>query len=232
VNSYLNNLRLGQSQRGSFVLTILSPWDFAPASGPALDLGEPTFGRQVTRMLASALRSTESAIRRAVAEGVKPFVDVYKDGVSSNLCLALARLAREGNGVDVSVDWSPVRPENAPVKFQLRRDDASILTEAANELAREWDDPDYSLEGLVAAIAEPPERFDGSAIVEAMIAGTIRKVRVEFDQAQREAIYEAAKTKRWIRVVGDLRRERQRLMLLNPRDLAVIEAADIDSWAA
>ena len=232
VSSYLNNLRLGQSQRGSFVLTILSPWDFTPENGPALDLGEPTFGRRVTRTLASALRATKSAIRLGVAAGVAPFVDVYKEGVSSNLCLALARLAREGNGVDVSVEWSPVRPESDLVKFQLRRDDASILTEAANELAREWDEPDVSLEGLVAAITEPPEQFDGSAVVETMIAGAIRKVRVQFDKAQRDTIYDAAKEKRWIRLVGDLRRDRQRLLLLNPRDLALIDAEDIDNWAA
>lgn len=32
VDAYLCSLRLGQSQRGSFVLSLLSPWDFVPQS--------------------------------------------------------------------------------------------------------------------------------------------------------------------------------------------------------
>jgi len=226
VTSYLNNVRLGQSQRGSFVLTILSPWDFTPETELSLDLGETTFGRRVTRSLASALEATEAAIRNSVASGVTPFVDAYKAGVSSNLCQALAKLAREGDGIDVSVSWSPVQPEQIPVFIRLKREDASVLTEAAKILASQEDEPGVSLEGLVAAISESPERFDGAAILETIISGVVRKVRIKFGEGQRGTIYDAAKEKRWIRVVGDLRRDGPRLQLLNPRDLSLVEPSD------
>jgi hypothetical protein len=100
VSAYLDNVRLGQSQRGSFVLTLLSPWDFTPSTQPSLDLQEVTFGRRVTRSLARALNATQTAIRQSVADGVTPLVEAYRAGVSSNLCQALAKLAREGDGVD------------------------------------------------------------------------------------------------------------------------------------
>jgi hypothetical protein len=232
VSAYLDNVRLGQSQRGSFILTVLSPWDFTPESVPSLDLSETTFGRRVTRSLASALKATESAIRDSVARGAKPLADAYKDGVSWNFCQALARLAREGEGIEVAVAWSPVQPENAPVAIRLKREDASILMEAAQLLASQWEEPEVRLEGLVAAIAEAPERFDGSAVLETVFSGTVRKVRVSFGEAERLTIYDAAKEKRWIQVVGDLHRDGQRLSLLNPRDIALIEATDIESlWS-
>lgn len=226
VTSYLSNVRLGQSQRGSFVLTILSPWDFTPETELSLDLGEATFGRRVTRSLASALKATEAAIRDSVASGVAPFVDAYKAGVSSNFCQALAKLAREGDGIDVSLSWSPVQPEQVPAFIRLKREDASVLTEAAKFLASQEDEPGVSLEGLVAAITESPERFDGAAILETIISGAVRKVRIKFDEGQRGTIYDAAKEKRWIRVVGDLRRDGPRLQLLNPRDLSLVEPSD------
>lgn len=228
VSAYLDNVRLGQTQRGSFVLTVLSPWDFSADGAPSLDLGETTFGRRVTLSLASALTATESAIRQAVASGTKPFVDAYKAGVSANLCQALAKLAREGEGVDVSVGWSAIKRRDADVIIRLNREDASILTEAAKVMANQEDEPDVSLEGLVAAISEAPERFDGSAVIETVIAGSVRKVRVKFGEVERHTIYDAAKEKRWVRVTGDIRREGQRLLLLNPRDLTLIEAADAD----
>jgi hypothetical protein len=230
VGAYLNSVRLGQSQRGSFVLTILSPWDFTFEADPNLDLGD-TFGRRVIRSLASALKATESAIREGVALGAEPFRNAYTAGVSSNFCKALANLAREGAGIDVSVEWSPLRPENEPVSIQLRREDSAVLTQAANLLVESEIEPDVGLVGLVANIDSPIESFDGIAVIQTQIDGVFRKVRVKFEEAERRRIFDAASDRRWIRVVGDLRRDRQRLLLLNPRDVEQIDVADEEGEA-
>lgn len=228
VNSYIDNVRLGQTQRGSFIVTLLSPWDFTAASNPILDFGETTFGRLVTKSLARALTATEIAIRRSVAEGVTPLVDAYKSGVSSNLCMALAKLAREGDGIDLSVAWSPVNPEDKPVAISLKRQDASILTEAAKALATQEPETNMTLQGLLAGIIEDPERFDGSAILEASISGSVRRVKVKFSENEREKIYNAAVNKEWVQVVGELTREGTRLRLNNPRNIEIIHFDELD----
>ena len=228
VAEYVESVRLGQSQRGSFVLTLLSRWDYQPSSHDGMELGDVAFGRRVTSKLGTMLQATQSALRRAVSEGVGPLVDAYVAGTSSNLYQALARLARDGNGIDISVNWSASSPSGPRATLVLRRDDAPLLTEAAQELSRNEDEPDFVLQGLVAAIAEPPERFDGSAVVEALIGSGLRRVRVRFDETQRDAIYDAAREKRWIRLVGDLHRDGQRLSLLRPRDVVEITALDGD----
>ncbi len=226
VGAYLDNVRLGQSQRGSFVLTLLSPWDFTPSSPGALDLGRTTFGRRVTLALGCALQAIEAAIRQTVAGGVSPLVEAYRAGVSANLCQALAKLAREGEGIDVSIGWSPAQPEPNPVRIRLKREDASVLTEAAAELARHEPEPDVTLDGKIVSIAEDPERFDGAAMIETVIGGGLRRVRVQFGESERGLIYDAAKAKQWIRVVGDLRRDGRRLTLMSPRDVTIVEADD------
>jgi hypothetical protein len=226
VTSYLENVRLGQSQRGSFILTVLSPWDFVPGNQPSLDLADITFGRRVTRSLAAALNATEVAIRQSVAAGTRPLLEAYRSGVSSNFCLALAKLAREGEGIDVSINWSPAQPESKDVSIQLKREDSSILTEAAKELSRQEAEPDFTVEGVITGISEPADRFSGSVVLETILAGVVRKVRINFGAEDRKTIFEAAQAKRWVRVVGELSREGQRLSLANPRDIALIEAEE------
>jgi hypothetical protein len=72
VGSYLNAVRLGQSQRGSFVLSLLSPWDFDPSSGPQASLLEEVpFERQVTRLLSRALVATRRALTEAVSADIR-----------------------------------------------------------------------------------------------------------------------------------------------------------------
>ena len=163
------------------------------------------------------------ALRKSVAEGVEPLVEAYKSGVSSNLCMALAKLAREGDGIDLSVAWSPVNPETRPVSISLKRQDASILTEAAKALATQEPETNTTLQGLLAGIVEDPERFDGSAILEAYISGSLRRVKVKFNEDERDKIYNAALRKEWVQVVGELTREGTRLRLNNPRNIEIVE---------
>jgi hypothetical protein len=68
VDEYLSALRLGQSQRGSFVISLLSPWDFIPAAElEQMDLSfiDP-FGRRATKMLGRALEAVRRALQQAL----------------------------------------------------------------------------------------------------------------------------------------------------------------------
>lgn len=222
VTDYLGNVRLGQTQIGSFVLNVLSPWDFASGNQASLDLNEPSFGRRVTNSLASALVATERALRKSVVQGSQPIVDAYQSGISSNFCAALARLAAEGDGVDVALAWSPSSPKDKVVKLSLRREDAAVLTEASIMLASQESEPNFTIEGLVTLISDPSQKSEGSVVVETVLAGALRKVRLKFTPGDRALIYDAAEGRKWISVQGDLQRQGQRLTLENARDIAII----------
>jgi hypothetical protein len=229
VDAYLGSLRLGQSQRGSFVLSLLSPWDFVPQS----ELGQNylfdvlPFGRRVTEALAKALTATSRALARTVNEGVKqPFVEAVSDGVSANFCFSLAQLARDGDGVDVSVNWSLTKPGGEAVLLRLRREDAQTLTEACGALVEEEPAADATVQGVILQINNDLASFDGSVVVLAPVDGSVRRVRVRFGGADRPKVFEAGQNKFGISVKGELKARGRSLELLNPRDLVILNLTD------
>jgi len=134
---YLGRVRMGQTERGSYVLTILSPVAPALASQSELRLDdEPPepFERQVT--LAEGLAALEHAARQAAASGgLSPLEEAVPFGVSANLCEAVAGLAAvsPAEGIEVRVAWSRTRPlvTSAPSRIFLGSDSIPLIQEAA-----------------------------------------------------------------------------------------------------
>jgi hypothetical protein len=109
VSEYLHRVRLGQTEKRSFSVTVLSPYNFEPNVQSTLFDGE-AFGRRVTLQFGKALQAVETALAEAVT-GVRPaFEKTVSSGVSSELCGSLAKLADNDMGVEVSVSWSPAKP--------------------------------------------------------------------------------------------------------------------------
>lgn len=106
---YLGHVRMGQTERGSYVLTIFSP--VPPELRPAQETlfpvePEEPYERAVTRTLMSALKALEGAARDAAVEGnMTPFQAAVSQGVSTNLCDAVVALSAvsPGEGLDVHV---------------------------------------------------------------------------------------------------------------------------------
>ena len=89
---YIRRARLGQTEPGSFIITIISPVppSLAGPNGQLFELAEP-YERRVTQMLAGALNSVRQAAEDAATTGkVDSFVRAVPSGVSANLCDAVA----------------------------------------------------------------------------------------------------------------------------------------------
>jgi hypothetical protein len=227
VRDYLESLRLAQSQRGSFVISLLSQWDFISPSErdqSSLLFLEP-FGRRVTKALANALDAVGNALIKAATDGVQqPFEAAVKAGVSANLCQALAQLTREGEGTDVSIRWSLTKPERGEPLLRLSREDSQSLTEAAQRLSQYEPVPDVSITGIIVDLKEEPGAFDGVTTLEAFVDSKLRRVTVVFskdDTRTRDSLIDAFRHRHRVSVVGDLIREGRRLKVEHPRDLTV-----------
>jgi hypothetical protein len=109
VRAYLDRVRLGQTEQGSYVVTLLSPigTDAAEAERAGrLPLEDP-FPRTAVAMLARALETARDTAER-VAAGVgrlETFHETVEAGVSANLCDSLAKIGgRSHRGFSVSLD--------------------------------------------------------------------------------------------------------------------------------
>ena len=160
-NDLLDRIRLGQTEQGSFVVTLLTPPVSPPF--PTMFPADSGFGdpieRRMTRRLFEALAATREATERAMTGGDgSAFVESIYKGVSANLCESLVKLVDPFPALDISVAWAQTRPISLPRKvFRFAAADAAILSEAARGFRSQEPQPDTHLFGTVHRLKREEE---------------------------------------------------------------------------
>jgi hypothetical protein len=232
---YLDTLRLGQTEVGSYVLTVLSPVRPKLETDqmhlfPVADESEEPFSRTVTRTLSRSLRAAKNAVEEAVATGkLEPFETAVDAGVSSNLCDAVARLVEQGAGADISLTWSRVRrgPESN-VMYRFTEDNARVLTEAAMAFREREPQSDITIEGIVVGLDRKPEEFDGKAKIWGVVDGRVKTISAEFMHLDYKKVVNAHDQKLRVRVNGDLVKRGGVQILEKARNLVVFRDDESD----
>lgn len=228
-NEYMRRVSLGQTERGSFVVTLLAPvppalTQSAQASlWPVMDT-EP-FDRQVTRTLANALTSVrEAMVASNRGDGLQAFEDAVAKGVSANLCEAVAQIVERGDGADLSVTWARTRPTpEQRTRAQFSRDDSGILREVARYFRLKEPQRDVELFGVITKLNREESDFDGKVTLKTSVDGRLRSLSVDFAQADYERALEAHRKKVPVLLRGNLVMKGQRWQLLDPRELQLLD---------
>ena len=230
VQDYLNDIRLGQTEQSSYVVTLMSPV-VAPKMQRELGLGESAedepIERRTTVQLVAALQEARRAVEKAVGGDATAFSESVRHGVSANLCEAVARLAEPFPELDVIVTWARTRPVDAiqsVVRFS--KADAPILREAARVFRREAPQPDVCITGPVERLTREERESDGTITIRAYIDGKVRSVTAVLRHTDYGRAIRAHGEKASIVLQGDLERMGQRWRLLNPRVVEVISPTD------
>jgi len=227
---YMRRVRLGQTEEGSFVVTLLAP--IPPILADSLQtsvwphLEQEPFERRVTRMLTQSLHAARDAIVESNrGEGLKPFVGAVSRGVSANLCEALASIIKRSDGADVSVTWARTRPTPVPRdRIVFGRADGEVLTEAARQLRLREPRRDERVLGYVTDLhrAEDERRVT----IKAIIDGRPRSLSIILSEADYEIAVQANGRQAPVTLVGDLEIDGQRWKLTDPREIRLIEDDD------
>ncbi|MCW3097840.1 MAG: hypothetical protein JWL77_3458 [Chthonomonadaceae bacterium] len=233
---YMSGLRMGQTEQGSFVLTIRSnvpprllssrPANLFPEMAESV-VDEP-FERQVTLTFANALSAARDAVTQAGATGdLSPFVEAVDSGVSANLCAALAGLGMDTPTQDVTlgINWSPTRavPEKTPSRFLFTADAFPILREAARLLREDIPQEDFELYGVVLAVRREEGAPTGRVTIRGYVDGSLRQVRVDMNEENYEAAIEAHRKGLPVQCEGELIREGRTFLLRNARNFTAEE---------
>lgn len=227
-STYMDRVRLGQTEQGSFVVTLLAPVPPAlstNAQGAFWPVeGDEPFDRKVTRTLTKALQAARRAAEAAVrGEGMTAFRHAVPDGVNANLCDALATLIANGAGLDVSVTWARTRPtpeKRRTVKFS--ESEGEIFKEAAREFRWLEPRPDERLEAFVVALDRQPDAIEGRVRLKTFIDGQAVSVRSTLPRESYHLAVQAHDDSDGVTITGDLKRTGQRWTLENPRNLQII----------
>lgn len=227
--NYLQKCRMGQSERGSFILTVLSP--VPPLFQSSLfqgypDYEEEPFERKVVLTLLSGLFQVKRALMgNNTAEELEKAV---ASGVSANLCEALKMMQpeTESDELEINVSWARSRPvRSGQVKtIRFTPDIFPLLEESARYLKQFTPLEDFEVRGLVRKLEKaggPGET--GKITVHAPVNERNVNIIIDLKEKDYQLAIEAHKKYIPIYCVGELLREGKTYRLLNPRDLRIEE---------
>lgn len=232
-NDYLRNVKLGQTEHGSFVVTLYSPVppELEPTQqGLWSDFETEPFNRRVTRTLATAMDSVLGALDQVSrGEKIEAFERVVGMGVSANLCSAIAKFVEDGNGLDFSLTWAKTRPApEARHRAVFSHGHATILAEAAKVLKSRESLSNEVLEGYVSKLNRDQTQTSGLVSIKTFIDGKPKSVTSELPQDLYKMAIEAHDSQSAIRIEGDLTYEGQRWYLKSPKNIEKIEESEQD----
>jgi hypothetical protein len=229
---YMRRVLLGQTEHGSFVISLLAPIppSLSPTTQMALwpEIEQEPYERQVTRTLSQALAAAHRAIIASNrGQGLAAFVDAVLMGVSANLCEAVAAIIDQAHQAEISVTWARTRPTPRPRnKIVFERSDAEVLKEAARQFLLREPRHDERIMGYVTHLRREAEEFDGHITIKALIDGKARSLSADLSPADYETVIQAHREKVPVTLVGDLEREGHRWRVLEPRDILLLQDAD------
>jgi hypothetical protein len=223
---FLSEARLGQTEVGSYVITVHSRLP-AQLDLEAVSKDEVPFQRQVFKTLASSLAAAKDAVTAAQRDDA--FLAAVQRGVSANLCDALSwfGVGEELEAVEFNVTWATAEPGPPELSRQIefRRPSFRVLDAAAKFLAKVEPEPDFTLVGPVRRLEkEDPTLMDepGSIFVVATIHGEQRLVAVRLRTDEYVQAIQAHAQGRSVSIVGTLRAYGNKLRLENPQHFKVL----------
>ena len=221
-NEYMRRVRLGQTEHGSFVVTLLA--SVPPLLGPVQLTLDQTWAkfedepieRMVTRRLMEALEASRTAAEMALSGEADAFENAIVSGVSANLCEAVAGLIEQSDGLDISVTWARTRPTpEAHRKVISSQNDAEILKEAARTFRLRQPKADVTLYGTVHKLKRDQDEVEGVVTLKAIVEDKMQSVRAVLDQANSSVAVQAHDAQKQVIVTGDLERVGQRWQVTN-----------------
>ncbi len=196
-----------------------------PLPGVDSDPDAP-FERKTCLRLAEALQAAEGAARESAASGqMEPFRQRAKEGVSANLCDAVAEVleATSADALRADFSFAPCRPllREVPRGPAFSADTAAVLREASARLRGDAIYPATEIKGTVVRLESDDSASGGGVVLRVELEGRPRQVRVVLDPVGYQHAIKAHGDRALVRCLGDLAREGRSWALHNPREFGV-----------
>ena len=227
----LSRVRLGHTERGSYVITLVMP--VLPPPTPVMfpdDSGSDLpIERLLTVRLMKALFAARSATEEAVSGGANSFREAVEDGVSANLCEDLVQIIDSSDTLDVNVTWASSQPNELLHKTAFfSRTDLPILRSAARSFREYSPKPDVRLYGYVRLLERGPEEEDGTIRLNTMVDNKNVSVTAMLGRQDYERAVQAHRDKALVILSGDLEHFGHRWKLLNSQFEGVLRDEECD----
>ena len=234
-SNYVEKIRMGQTEHGSFVFTFLSP--ITPKSENiskdlAGEIPEPDpFERVATETLLKGIIATKNATS-ALSKGKIPIEDPVQDGVSANLCNAISKITEKAKTTEFSMTWAKTRPVtnfHAPNAVSFNRDEAKIIADWADTFRKPEsysDSETISRERITGWVYQLQQKDrqdeEGTIHITTTIEGQPKKLKVRLSEQDYAKAVQAHGGRNLISIEADVSRTENKLELKNPGDLKIL----------
>jgi hypothetical protein len=233
VIDYLKKVRIGQTERGSYTLKLISPITspiYKQLSLPDMPPSEDTpFERQVIIHLLKGLDALQRVSQETLKRGrfyFEAFQEVVSEGVSANLCeaIALADDNERYRPIEVSVTWSYAltRPTGNFRDISFSTPVIPYIAEAAQQF-REKNPEDIILRGYVTALRRRKIGDPNVVTVVGLVDEGPRSIRITLSEDAYSSALHAHENDYEISVNGRLVRQGNFLILETPTNFHIIQ---------
>jgi hypothetical protein len=215
VRDFARGIRLGTPQAGSWIIAAKLALSES-ALDPHGDAGRPS-GRQVALHAHRGVRATLAAAGEALrGHAVEPFLRRADEGVSANMCDALARLGRDDTPFEVRFAWAQRLPARVGAgRFRFDRDLIRTIRYAGEVMRTSLPDGRVEVIGVVSRL-----RRDNTDFAVAVIDGTVhsrygeaeQRVAMRLAAEPHQLAIEAYRTRQFLHVIGEARQGRVELV--------------------
>jgi hypothetical protein len=223
---YLQQVRLGQTEKSSYVITVISPLERLAVEEPTLfEQTEESFPRRVTRTLTSGLQALADGTEQVRREGdFRIFDGLIVSGVSANLCESVARLVRSPDresAVEIQVDWAATQPRPEIVsRFEPGME--PYLLEAARRFRAAEPLEGTLLTGVVVRLQRARDELEGRITVSCVVDGALRQLGVPLGLADYQNAVDAHRERRGVMFRADISKVGRGYEATNVRDFRIV----------
>lgn len=225
---YVRKVKMGQTERGSYTVTVVSRVAPVLQQQPLGDVEEP-YERRVVRTLGTGITTIRAAAEVAAATGrLESFEEGISLGVSANLCNALVGMVEDREfvrGLEFSFSWSRSRPQmqqEVPARILISPDSLPVIEEAGRLLRAISPREEFELIGIVVKLDRQPDEQLGRVTVLGFIEDRTHSIRMELAGEDYTRAVTAHDERKLVFVRGDLFKEGRSYVLKEPRGLQIL----------
>lgn len=234
-SEFMKRVLAGPTLEGSYIISVwvpIPPRLTQEEDAVLFDDPSEPFERSATRHLHRALAAARAASNEALDndDGLDAFITRESQGVSANLCEAIAALSgEEDQELEVRFAWALDRPvADLPAAVSFSTESIPVLREAARELRARLPEDEVTLRGNVVRLHREEQLGAGDVTIAGVLIGDaserLRRVSVNLSEPDYQLAINAHESFAEVEISGSVVQRGTRTYMMNSRGLELRHA--------
>jgi len=230
VKEFMNTLRFGQTERGSYIVNVIAPVShFSEKEFPEADC---SITRSISNNLARSLGATMVALENyEKTNDLISFEGAVSSGVSANLCDAIIGMSgsSKSRDVEISIELAASEKDSQEIirKHRFTSSHIPILSTASEYYKGNFVIKNYEASGLVIRMDHEPAEDYGVIRVTSTVNGTDKNISIQLSLDDYWEAVKAHKPRLPVVCQGDLHVTPRSAFLADPRNFRVINDVNL-----